>query len=75
MIVQNGEAHFRNQQPPMLFTWGKNDGIFTVEGAELYKRELPNAELHLLATGHFALEEEVDSDWVVDAWVSRPNNK
>jgi pimeloyl-ACP methyl ester carboxylesterase len=44
----------------MLITWGKNDGIFTVEGAELYKRELPNAELHLLDTGHFALEEEVD---------------
>jgi pimeloyl-ACP methyl ester carboxylesterase len=52
--------YFRKQQPPMLITWGKNDGIFTVEGAELYKRELPNAELHLLDTGHFALEEEVD---------------
>jgi quercetin dioxygenase-like cupin family protein len=44
----------------MLITWGKNDGIFSVDGAELYKRELPNAELHLLDTGHFALEEEVD---------------
>ena len=31
-----------------------------MQGAELYKRELPNAELHLLDTGHFALEEEVD---------------
>src|SRR4051794_14306760 len=41
---------------PMLITWGKNDGIFTVEGAELYKRVIPNAELHLLDTGHFALE-------------------
>ena len=46
--------------PPTLIAWGKNDGIFTVAGAELYKRELPNAELHLLDTGHFALEEEVD---------------
>jgi len=44
----------------MLITWGKNDGIFTVEGAELFRRELPNAELHLLDTGHFALEEEAD---------------
>ena len=54
------QKYFREQQPPMLIAWGKNDGIFTVEGAELYKRELPNAELHLLDTGHFALEEEVD---------------
>jgi pimeloyl-ACP methyl ester carboxylesterase len=54
------QKYFRKQQPPMLITWGKNDGIFTVDGAELYKRELPNAELHLLDTGHFALEEEVD---------------
>jgi hypothetical protein len=31
-----------------------------VEGAELFKRDIPGAELHLLDTGHFALEEEVD---------------
>jgi pimeloyl-ACP methyl ester carboxylesterase len=54
------QGYFRRQQPPMLITWGKNDGIFTVVGAELYKRELPNAEIHLLDTGHFALEEEID---------------
>ena len=54
------QEYFRRQRPPMLITWGKNDGIFTIEGAELYKRELPNAELHILDTGHFALEEEVD---------------
>src|SRR6185437_9545106 len=54
------QEYFRKQQPPTLITWGRNDGIFTVEGAELYKRELPKAELHLLDTGHFALEEEVD---------------
>jgi pimeloyl-ACP methyl ester carboxylesterase len=54
------QAYFRKQQPPMLVTWGKNDGIFTVEGAELFKRDIPSAELHLLDTGHFALEEEVD---------------
>jgi pimeloyl-ACP methyl ester carboxylesterase len=52
------QDYFRRQQPPMLITWGKNDGIFTVEGAELYKKDIPSAELHLLDTGHFALEEE-----------------
>jgi pimeloyl-ACP methyl ester carboxylesterase len=54
------QEYFRKQQPPMLITWGKNDGIFTVHGAELYKKDLPNAELHFLDTGHFGLEEEVD---------------
>jgi pimeloyl-ACP methyl ester carboxylesterase len=54
------QEYFRKQRPPTLVTWGKNDGIFTVEGAELFKRDIPGAELHLLDTGHFALEEEVD---------------
>jgi len=53
------QEYFRKHQPPMLITWGKNDGIFTVEGAELLKRDIPSAELHVLDTGHFALEEEV----------------
>jgi pimeloyl-ACP methyl ester carboxylesterase len=52
------QAYFREHQPPMLITWGKNDKIFPAEGATPYLRDLPQAELHLLDTGHFALEEE-----------------
>lgn len=52
--------YFRKHQPPMLIVWGKNDPFFTVEGAEAYKADLPKAELHLLDTGHFALEEELE---------------
>ncbi len=59
-VYADWQEYFRKHQPPMLITWGKNDGIFTVEGAELFKRDIPNAEIHLLDTGHFALEEEVD---------------
>ena len=51
---------FRNSQAPMLIVWGKNDPFFTVEGAEAYLKDLPKAQLHLLDTGHFALEEELD---------------
>jgi pimeloyl-ACP methyl ester carboxylesterase len=51
-------AFFREHQPPMLIAWGKNDVIFPVEGAHPYLRDLPNAELHLLDTGHFALEDK-----------------
>ncbi len=59
-VYDDWQEYFRKHQPPTLITWGKNDGIFTVEGAELLKRDIPSAELHLLDTGHFALEEEVD---------------
>jgi pimeloyl-ACP methyl ester carboxylesterase/quercetin dioxygenase-like cupin family protein len=59
-VFADWQKYFRKQQPPTLITWGKNDGIFTVEGAELFKKDIPSAELHLLDTGHFALEEEVD---------------
>jgi pimeloyl-ACP methyl ester carboxylesterase len=52
--------YFRKNQPPMLILWGKNDPFFTVEGAQAYQRDLPKAELILLDTGHFALEEEGD---------------
>lgn len=54
------QAYFRKYQPPMLIVWGKNDKIFPAEGATPYKRDLPKAELHLLDTGHFALEEDGD---------------
>lgn len=52
--------YFRTHQPPLLVTWGKNDEIFGAPGAEAYKRDLPNAEFHLLDAGHFALETHGD---------------
>lgn len=54
------QEYFRKHQPPMLIVWGKNDKIFPGEGATPYLRDLPKAELHLLDTGHFALEEDGD---------------
>jgi len=50
------QTYFRNHQPPALVIWGQNDEIFVKDGALAYKRDLPNAEVHLLDTGHFALE-------------------
>ena len=52
------QGYFRQHQPPTLVVWGKNDSIFPAEGAYPYKRDLKNIEIHLLETGHFALEEE-----------------
>jgi pimeloyl-ACP methyl ester carboxylesterase len=50
------QEFFRKYQPPTIILWGKNDFIFPAEGAGPYRRDLPKAELHLIDTGHFALE-------------------
>lgn len=55
------QAFFRDKRPPTLIVWGKNDVIFPTEGAAPYLRDLPDAELHLLDTGHFALEDQGDT--------------
>ena len=54
------QAYFRQYQPPTLIVWGEHDFIFPAEGAAPYARDLENVEMHLLDTGHFALEEEVE---------------
>ncbi|GLX92372.1 alpha/beta hydrolase [Herbidospora sp. NBRC 101105] len=47
----------RTRRPPMLITWGANDMFFPEPGAHAYLRDVPDAELHVYPTGHFALEE------------------
>src|SRR5215471_3761934 len=47
---------FRNSKPPLLAVWGKNDPFFLPPGAEAFKRDNLNAEVHFYETGHFALE-------------------
>jgi pimeloyl-ACP methyl ester carboxylesterase len=54
------QAFFRERHPPTLIVWGKNDKIFPADGATPYLRDLPKAELHLIDTGHFALEDKFD---------------
>ncbi|HEY6557833.1 MAG TPA: alpha/beta fold hydrolase [Polyangiaceae bacterium] len=54
------QEFFRARRPPTLIVWGKHDVIFPAEGARAYLRDLPGAELHLLDTGHFALEDKGD---------------
>ena len=54
------QAFFRERQPPTLIVWGKNDKIFPEAGAHPYMRDLPKAEMHILDSGHFALEDRLD---------------
>ncbi|MFO1057465.1 MAG: alpha/beta hydrolase [Dongiaceae bacterium] len=50
------QESFRRHQFPTLIVWGRNDPIFTVQGAEAFRTDLPKAEIHYLDAGHFALE-------------------
>ena len=50
------QEYFRTHQPPLLAVWGKNDPFFLPPGAEAFKRDNPNAEVHFYDAGHFALE-------------------
>ena len=52
------QQYLRDNQPPMLIVWGKNDAFFPVPGAEGYKRDVKDIDYNILNTGHFALEEE-----------------
>lgn len=49
----------RLRQPPTLIAWGRNDPFFTEAGARAFLADVPEAELHLFDTGHFALEERL----------------
>lgn len=51
------QAFLREQRPETLIFWGQNDVFFTPEGGEAYLRDLPDAELHRLDSGHFAVED------------------
>jgi pimeloyl-ACP methyl ester carboxylesterase len=50
------QGYFRTKQTPLLAVWGENDPFFLPPGAEAFKRDNPNAEVHFYKTGHFALE-------------------
>jgi pimeloyl-ACP methyl ester carboxylesterase len=50
------QAYFAKREPPLLVVWGKNDPFFLPPGAEAFKRDNSNAEVHFYDTGHFALE-------------------
>lgn len=54
------QAWLRQHRPPTLVLWGRYDPSFIFAGAEAYRRDVPEAQVHLLDAGHFALDEKVD---------------
>jgi pimeloyl-ACP methyl ester carboxylesterase len=53
------QEYFRKSKPPLLAIWGKNDPFFLPPGAEAFRKDLPNAKVQFLDTGHFAIETHV----------------
>ena len=53
------QEYFRKYKPPLLAIWGKNDPFFIPAGAEAFRKDLPNARVQFLDTGHFATETHV----------------
>ena len=50
------QEYFRKSKPPLLAVWGKNDPFFIPAGAEAFRKDIPNAQVSFLDTGHFAIE-------------------
>ncbi|WP_327003138.1 alpha/beta hydrolase [Dactylosporangium sp. NBC_01737] len=50
------QEYFRTSRPPLLAVWGRNDPFFLPAGAEAFRADLPDADVRLVDTGHFALE-------------------
>jgi pimeloyl-ACP methyl ester carboxylesterase len=54
------QAWLRNHRPRLLVMWGRYDPSFEVAEAQAYRRDVPDAEVHVLNAGHFALDERAD---------------
>jgi pimeloyl-ACP methyl ester carboxylesterase len=55
------QEYFRTSHVPLLAVWGERDEIFGPDGTRSFSRDLPDAEVHLLPAGHFALETHLDA--------------
>ena len=54
------QAFLKERQPQTVIFWGQNDVFFTPEGGEAFLKDLPNAEMHRLQAGHFAVEDSLN---------------
>lgn len=53
------QKFLRDSKIPVLVAWGANDTIFSVAGAEAYRKDVDNLKVVYYDTGHFALETHV----------------
>jgi pimeloyl-ACP methyl ester carboxylesterase len=55
-LYETNQAYLRDHHPAVLAIWGKNDPFFVPPGAEAFKRDVPDADVRFVESGHFALE-------------------
>jgi pimeloyl-ACP methyl ester carboxylesterase len=60
-LYASWQQFLRNRQPRTIIFWGQHDIFFSREGGEAYLRDLPDAEMHRLDSGHFAVEDSLDA--------------
>jgi pimeloyl-ACP methyl ester carboxylesterase len=53
------QAFMREKKPRTIIFWGQTDIFFTPEGGEAFLKDLPEAEMHRLEAGHFAVEDHL----------------
>jgi pimeloyl-ACP methyl ester carboxylesterase len=54
------QEYFSRAKPPLLAIWGEFDPYFIPAGAEAFRKDIPDAIIKLLPTGHFALETHLE---------------
>jgi pimeloyl-ACP methyl ester carboxylesterase len=54
------QRFLRERRPKTIIFWGQDDVFFTPAGGEAYLEDLPDAELHRLQAGHFAVEDHLE---------------
>ena len=54
------QAWLQKTQPKLLVLWGQHDLSFDLGEPERYRKDVPNAEIHVLDAGHFALDTKAD---------------
>jgi len=54
------QAWMREKQPRLMVIWGKYDLSFDLGEPERYRKDVPNAQVHILDAGHFALDTAAD---------------
>jgi pimeloyl-ACP methyl ester carboxylesterase len=54
------QAYLRDNRPPTLILWGPQDGYMPAGAGKAFLRDLPDADLHMLDAGHWALETSLD---------------
>jgi pimeloyl-ACP methyl ester carboxylesterase len=59
-LYPSWQKFLRERHPQTLILWGERDPFFTPAGGEAFLRDLPNAQIHRLAAGHFVTEDNLD---------------